>query len=151
MHGGPVGSSPPVTVTGPFLNGLTGSYSSSGISLGLDYRVALTDKLSPHPFLMTSAESVSNVSSMTASHGIPGRQPRYWIGDACAGGYLASYPEVVKFGNTGIPASASGGRAGRVAGRPCRREIILSRAWHAPRRHPARQLLVAERVDGLEP
>lgn len=105
-----------MTVTGPFLNGLTGSYSSSGLSLGLDYQFALTDSLSLNPFLMTSGESVSNVNNVTATHGILGLQLRYWIGDAFVGGHLASYSETLKFGNTGISANASGGGAGLVAG-----------------------------------
>lgn len=116
VNGGLINSSTSVTVTGPFLTGLTGSYKSSGISLGLDYQFALTESLSLNPFLMTSGESVSNVNNVSSNHGILGLQLRYWIGDAFVGAHIGSYSEMLKFGNTGISTSASGGGAGLVAG-----------------------------------
>lgn len=88
--------------------------STSGLSLGLDYQFALSDKFSISPFLMTSSESVKNISGMTAGHGILGVQLRYWAGDMFFGGHLASYSEV--FVASGTTATASGGGAGLVAG-----------------------------------
>ncbi len=89
------------------------SYSSSGVSLGLDYQFALSDKFSISPFLMTSGESTS-VSGVTAGHGILGAQLRYWAGDMFFGGHLGRYTEVLSGG--GISMSGSGGGAGLVAG-----------------------------------
>jgi hypothetical protein len=89
------------------------SYSSTGLSLGLDYQFALSDKFSISPFLMTSAESTS-VSGVNAGHGILGVQLRYWAGDLFFGGHLAAYSEALTSG--GVSLSGSGGGAGLVAG-----------------------------------
>jgi Outer membrane protein beta-barrel domain len=94
-------------------NGCTGS-STSGLSLGMDYQFALSDKFSISPFLMTSSESSSNVSGTTVGHGILGAQLRYWAGDMFFGGHLGSYSEVLSNGGTSV--SGSGGGAGLVAG-----------------------------------
>jgi hypothetical protein len=93
------------------------SYNTSGLSLGLDYQFALSDKLSINPFLMSSAES-TNTSGVTASHGIFGVQLRYWAGDMFFGGHLAGYSEVLTASSGSLSASvtASGGGAGLVAG-----------------------------------
>jgi hypothetical protein len=90
-----------------------GSYSSSGLSLGLDYQFALSDKFSLSPFLMTSAESTS-ASGINASHGIFGAQLRYWAGDMFFGGHLGGYSEVLTSGSMSL--TGSGGGAGLVAG-----------------------------------
>ena len=95
-------------------NGCTGS-STSGLSLGLDYQFALSNNFSISPFLMSSSESVKNVSGMTAGHGILGAQLRYWAGDVFVGAHLGSYSEVFVSGGTTIY-SGSGGGAGLVAG-----------------------------------
>ena len=89
------------------------SYSSSGLSLGLDYQFALSDRFSISPFLMTSGESTS-VSGVNAGHGILGVQLRYWAGDMFFGGHLGGYSEVLSGG--GVSVSGSGGGAGLVAG-----------------------------------
>jgi len=94
-------------------NGCAGS-STSGLSLGLDYQFALSDKLSISPFLMTSGETSSNVSGTTVGHGILGVQLRYWAGDMFFGGHLGSYSEVIT--NGGFSMSGNGGGAGLVAG-----------------------------------
>lgn len=93
--------------------GCAGS-NTSGLSLGLDYQFALSDKLSISPFLMTSGETSSNVSGATVSHGILGAQLRYWAGDMFFGGHLAMYSEVISGG--GLSLTGSGGGAGLVAG-----------------------------------
>ena len=51
------------------------SYDSSGISLGMDYQIAVSDRFSINPFLMTSGEG-TNYSGVTANHGILGVQFR---------------------------------------------------------------------------
>lgn len=94
-------------------NGCAAS-STSGLSLGLDYQFALSDKLSISPFLMSSGETSSNVSDVTVGHGILGVQLRYWAGDMFFGGHLASYSEVLTSGAASL--SGNGGGAGLVAG-----------------------------------
>lgn len=91
--------------------------STSGLSIGLDYQFALSDSWSISPFLMTSGET-TNVSGITANHGILGAQLRYWAGDMFFGGHLGSYSEVftVSAGSLYVSSSASGGGAGLVAG-----------------------------------
>jgi hypothetical protein len=93
------------------------SYNTSGLSIGLDYQFALSDKLSLSPFLMTSGESTSN-SGVTANHGIFGVQLRYWAGDVFFGGHLARYSETLtaSSGSLSASVSGSGGGAGLVAG-----------------------------------
>jgi len=87
---------------------------TSGVSLGLDYQFALSDKFSINPFLMTSSESVQGFSTITASHGILGAQLRYWLGDIFIGAHVGSYSEV--FSSSGTSLTASGTGSGLVAG-----------------------------------
>lgn len=88
--------------------------STSGLSLGLDYQIALSDTLSINPFLMSSGETNSNVSGTTVGHGILGAQLRFWAGDVFLGGHVGSYSEVLT--NGGVSLSGNGGGAGLVAG-----------------------------------
>ena len=88
--------------------------STSGLSLGIDYQFALSDKWSISPFLMTSGESVKNVSDVTAGHGILGAQLRYWAGSVFFGGHVGSYSEVLR--ENSVSLNGSGGGAGLVAG-----------------------------------
>lgn len=94
-----------------------GSYKSSGLSLGLDYQFAISDNLSISPFLMSSGES-TDMTSVTAGHGILGVQLRYWAGDTFFGGHLGGYSEVLtaSVGSLSVSSSGSGGGAGLVAG-----------------------------------
>jgi hypothetical protein len=93
------------------------SYTSSGLSLGLDYQFALSPEFSLSPFLMSSGESTSGalVSGTTAGHGILGLQLRYWAGDVFVGGHLARYSEVLSNPNI-ASVSANGNGWGLVAG-----------------------------------
>lgn len=93
--------------------GCAGS-STSGLSIGLDYQFALSDKFSVNPFLMSSGESSSNLPGVGVGHGILGVQLRYWAGDAFFGGHIGSYSEVLTDGMVSL--SGSGGGAGLVAG-----------------------------------
>jgi hypothetical protein len=88
--------------------------STTGVSIGLDYQFALSDKFSISPFLMTSGETNSNLSGTTVNHGILGAQLRYWTGDAFFGGHLGAYSEVLS--NGGVSLTGNGGGAGLVAG-----------------------------------
>jgi hypothetical protein len=95
----------------------TTTYSSSGLSLGMDYQIALSKRFSLSPFLMTSGEA-SSVSNVTIGHGILGLQLRYWAGNVFFGGHIGSYSEVqtATIGSVTVSASGSGGGAGLVAG-----------------------------------
>jgi hypothetical protein len=104
------GTLPPIT-------GVPFSYSSSGVSIGIDYQVALGDSLTLNPFLMSSSESTSGDlnSGVTAGHGILGLGVRYWPGDFFLGAQIGNYSEVLS-GDTGGSLSASGGGFGLSAG-----------------------------------
>jgi hypothetical protein len=95
------------------MNDPGGPYTSSGLSIGIDYQFALSDKFSISPFLMSSGES-TDISGVTMGHGILGAQLRYWAGDMFFGGHLGSYSEVSTNGSLSI--TARGGGAGLVAG-----------------------------------
>ena len=94
------------------------TYSSAGLSLGLDYQFALSRQFSLNPFLMTSGES-SSVSNVTINHGIAGLELRYWTdSNLFFGAHLASYSEVqtLTVGALTLSASGSGTGVGLVAG-----------------------------------
>ncbi len=97
-----------------------GSYQSSGVSLGVDYQIALSESVSLNPFLMSSGESVSGTvpTGNNASHGILGLQLRYWIDNVFIGGHLAAYNETLslKTGNVTTSTTAGGGGGGLVVG-----------------------------------
>ncbi len=96
---------------------LFGFYVSGGISLGLDYQIALSENFSLNPFLMTSGEGVSGLgNNVSANHGILGLQLRYWVGNAFFGAHIGHYSETLNYNNIGISTNASGGGAGLVAG-----------------------------------
>lgn len=107
-------------VSNRMTNPVVGSYQSSGLSLGLDYQIAISPDFSINPFLMTSGENASGavVPGTTAGHGILGVQLRYWIDDIFIGAHLASYSEVLSnaVGNTTVSTTANGGGAGLVMG-----------------------------------
>lgn len=81
------------------------SYSSSGVSIGMDYQFALSDSFSISPIFMISAsESLNSTLKAgtifsgaqppnSAGHGILGLQLRYWMGDFFVGGHVGSYAE----------------------------------------------------------
>jgi hypothetical protein len=97
--------------------GSSTSYSTSGLSLGMDYQIALANRFSVNPFLMTSGES-TNVSGLTAAHGILALQLRYWAGNMFFGGHVGNYSEVqtLTVGPISVTSSGTGGGAGLVAG-----------------------------------
>lgn len=78
-------------------SGMSYSYSSSGLSIGIDYQIAVSDAISLSPFLTSSSESVSGdlTSGTTAGHGILGLEGRYWLDRVFIGGHLARYTEVL--------------------------------------------------------
>ena len=95
------------------------TYSSSGLSIGIDYQIAMSQNISLNPFLMSSGESTTGSlpSGTTAGHGIFGLQLRYWMNDVYVGGHIASYSEVLaNSGNNSTSASGTGGGGGIVVG-----------------------------------
>ncbi len=103
-------------ITGP----VTGNYQSSGLSLGLDYQIGVSDSFSINPFIMTSGENTSGALTpgTKATHDMFGLQFRYWIGDVFLGAHLAAHTEVLSYtvGNVTTSTSVSGGGLGLVAG-----------------------------------
>lgn len=83
----------------------TYSYSSSGLSLGVDYQLAVSDSFSINPiFIISAGESLTSTLQAgtvfsgvqppdSAGHGIFGLQLRYWIDDVFIGGHVGSYAE----------------------------------------------------------
>lgn len=93
------------------------TYSSSGLSLGIDYQIALNQNLSLNPFLMLSGESGGgSLTGTNVSHNILGLQLRYWAGDMFVGGHIGSYTEVVTDPFTQLSITGSGGGFGLVGG-----------------------------------
>jgi hypothetical protein len=95
------------------------SYSSSGLSVGIDYQVALSENFTLNPFLMSSGESTAGSlkSGTTAGHGMLGLQLRYWISDVYIGGHFASYSEaLVNSASNPTTTSGAGGGGGIVVG-----------------------------------
>lgn len=93
-------------------------YSSSGLSLGIDYQFGLTDSFSLNPFLMSAGENVSGgITNSTAGHGILGVEGRYWINsEYFLGAHIGSYSEVLQSNSSNVSTSASGGGLGLTAG-----------------------------------
>ncbi len=74
------------------------SYTSTGLSIGVDYQYALSPEFSLNPFLVSSSESTSGdtASGVTAGHGILGLEGRYWFeNNMFIGVHLGSYSEVL--------------------------------------------------------
>lgn len=73
------------------------SYSSAGLSIGIDYQIALTETFSLNPFLMSSGERVSGdlADGTSAGHGILGIEGRFWFDRIFIGGHVASYSEAL--------------------------------------------------------
>jgi hypothetical protein len=95
------------------------SYSSSGLSLGMDYQAAISPDVSINPFLMSSSESSAGdlKSGTSVGHGIMGLQLRYWLNDFFVGGHVARYSEAL-LNSASNPSSTggSGNGAGIVVG-----------------------------------
>jgi hypothetical protein len=102
--------------TSPFV-GQDISYTSSGLSVGIDYQFAVSESFSINPFLMSSAESASGDvgSGTTAGHGILGLEFRYWPSDIFVGAHIGNYSEVLS-ASAGSSISASGGGFGASLG-----------------------------------
>lgn len=99
-------------------SGATADYSSSGLSLGIDYQFGLADSFSLNPFLMSAGEKVSgSITDSTAGHGILGVEGRYWISsEYFLGAHIGSYSEVLQSNSSNVSSSASGGGYGLTAG-----------------------------------
>jgi len=107
-------------MTDEYSNGSTYSYSSAGLSLGLDYQFAVSSNFSISPFLLTSGEqsNYTNLVDVTAGHGVLGVQLRYWVGDIFFGGHIGRYSQTLTFtsGSASLSSTGAGGGAGLVAG-----------------------------------
>lgn len=99
-------------------SGTNMDYSSSGLSLGIDYQFGLADSFSLNPFLMSAGESVSGgITNTTAGHAILGVEGRYWIDkEYFLGAHIGSYSEALQSNSSNVSTSASGGGAGLTAG-----------------------------------
>lgn len=99
-------------------NSAAADYSSSGVSLGLDYQFGLVDSFSLNPFLISAGERVSGgISNATAGHAILGIEGRYWINsEYFLGAHVGSYSEVLQANSSNVSTSASGGGLGLTAG-----------------------------------
>jgi len=88
------------------------SYSSSGLSVGMDYQFALSDNFSISPiFIISVGESLISTPQAgtvfsgiqapdSAGHGIFGLQLKYWIDDVFIGGHVGSYAEFLSSTNS---------------------------------------------------
>ena len=90
-------------------------YSSSGVSLGIDYQFALGESFSLNPFLMSAGERVSGgITDTTSGHGILGIEGRYWLNNEYfLGAHVGSYSEVLQSNSSNVSTSASGLRSSR--------------------------------------
>lgn len=99
-------------------SGGTSLLGSSGLSIGVDYQIPISEFVSFNPFLESSAESVESCDGCTAGHGILGLQLRVWLGDVFIGGHVGNYSEVITidtgFGTFDFTGSGTG--AGAVIG-----------------------------------
>jgi len=104
-------------IDGTLTSGMKYYYSSSGLSLGIDYQMAMTETISLSPFLMTSGENGGGdlVSGTTVGHGILGLEGRFWLDRVFIGGHAARYTEVLTNSN-GSSTSAAGIGVGLTAG-----------------------------------
>jgi hypothetical protein len=79
------------------------SYTSQGLSVGIDYQFAVSKKFSINPLLMSSSEDFSGTTlqaGTTGGHVIFGVQLRYWIDDVFIGGQIDNYGEVLSLSST---------------------------------------------------
>ena len=101
------------------LPGLPFSFDSSGVSIGVDWQIAIGDSFSINPIFMTSSETVSGDVTGTATHSILGVSFRFWIGELFLGPHVGAYSETVELESIfGIPASGevtSTGSGGGIA------------------------------------
>lgn len=91
LYGGIASHSDAVVGGGP-------KYSSSGISLGLDYQMMIGQRFSLDFFLMSSYETTAGNPPPgydTAGHGILGVSARFWFGNFFFGPHIGSYSEVL--------------------------------------------------------
>lgn len=87
------------TITG----GTAYSYSSTGLSTGIDYQFAVSKSFSINPLMMSSGEDFSGTtlqSGTTGGHGLIGVQLRYWLDDFFIGGHVAKYVELLSVAST---------------------------------------------------
>ena len=81
------------------LKGLDFDYTTSGLSLALDYQFKLNDAFSLNVFLQSSSETIdsNDLTATDAGHGIVGLQLRLWFDAIFIGGHVGNYTEVLTF------------------------------------------------------
>jgi hypothetical protein len=83
--------------------GVAYSYSSSGLSVGMDYQFAVSKSFSINPLLMSSGEDAIGTTLQTgtvAGHGFLGLQLRYWLDNFFIGGHVGKYVELLSVATT---------------------------------------------------
>ena len=103
------------------------SYSSSGLSIGIDYQFAIGENISFNPFLVSSFEDTRGdlVSGVAARHDILGIQMRFWVEDIFFGGHVGAYDEFL-FGASVTNTSGTGAGFGIIAGLELDSGVIFS-------------------------
>ena len=99
-------------------------YSSAGLSIVLDYQIALGDSFSINPMLESSGEKVSpkdstvTCSNCTVGHGILALEARVWVNNVFFGVHGGRYTEVrtVTVGPLSASITGSGSGGGAVIG-----------------------------------
>lgn len=120
------------TSEGVFTSGPTGTrfeFTSSGLSIGIDYQFAIGDSFSISPFLVSSSESFSEKSNVFVEndgggHAILGAQFRLWVEDIFIGAHVGRYSEVIRF--PAGDATANGPGAGIIAGWEGEKNLFFS-------------------------
>ena len=110
LFGGLARHSASANLTSGALAGQSGSYSSSGFSVGGEYQFLFPDELSLAPFVTTTSERTSGAlkAGETAAHGILGVEARKWKNDIYVGAHLGYYWEGLSGSALGTTQSASG-------------------------------------------
>lgn len=107
------------TMSGTITGGTSIEASSSGLSLGLDYQLPVTEDISINFFLLSSSESYSSTPSAgwsSSGHAIFGVQTRFWIDEYFVGGHLGSYTEVVTDATGSFSSGGNGSGFGITGG-----------------------------------
>ncbi|HKI97843.1 MAG TPA: hypothetical protein VKB51_05155 [bacterium] len=109
VFGGPSSYTSSGTISSGTFSGDSFSIKGSGLSLGVNYQIALDPNLSVNPFLILATESASSSQLVYdhAMHTAYGAQLRYRVDNYFFGGGLGVYSEAVS-GGSGGSATGSG-------------------------------------------
>ena len=129
LYGGFASHSSDGVITAGAPTGTEFEFSSSGLSIGIDYQFALGDSFSISPFLVSSSESFTDetgifVENDGGSHGIIGVQFRLWFEDVFVGAHVGNYSEVIRFSTSDVTSDGPG--FGVIAGWEGERGLFFS-------------------------